>query len=157
MGSLFVVRTDQKSLKWLLQQKISTPFHQVWLSKLMGFDYEIQYKAGRQNNVADALSRVQGSELLFLAILVVDSNVAQAITNSYNLDINTQLLISKLEQGETIAGFSLQERLLKRQGKIVVGLDESLRKKLIKWQHASLEAGHSGRDQTIKRMQGIFY
>ena len=157
MGSLFVVRTDQKSLKWLLQQKISTPFQQVWLSKLMGFDYEIQYKAGRQNNIADALSRVQGSELLFLAISVVDSNVAQAISDSYNLDINTQLLISKLEQGETIAGFSLQERLLKRQGKIVVGPDESLQKKLIKWQHASLEAGHSGRDQKIKIMQGIFY
>lgn len=58
MGSHFIVRTDQKSLKWLLQQKISTPFQQVWLSKLMGFDYEIQYKAGKENNVADALSRV---------------------------------------------------------------------------------------------------
>lgn len=31
----FIIKTDQKSLKWLLQQKISTPFQQFWLSKLM--------------------------------------------------------------------------------------------------------------------------
>lgn len=37
----FIIRIDQKSLKWLLQQKISTPFQQFWLSKLMGFDYVI--------------------------------------------------------------------------------------------------------------------
>lgn len=39
----FVIHTDQKSLKWLLQQKISTPFQHFCLSKLMGFDYEIRY------------------------------------------------------------------------------------------------------------------
>jgi len=46
MGRTFVIRTDQKSLKHLLEQKISTPFQQFWLSKLMGFSYEIQYKSG---------------------------------------------------------------------------------------------------------------
>lgn len=38
----FVIKTDQKSLKWLLENKISTPFQQFWLSKLMGYSYEIQ-------------------------------------------------------------------------------------------------------------------
>lgn len=32
MGGLFVIKTDQKSLEWFLQQKISTPFQQFWLS-----------------------------------------------------------------------------------------------------------------------------
>ena len=45
-GNHFIIKTDQKSLKWLLQQRISTPFQYFWLSKLMGFDYEIQYKGG---------------------------------------------------------------------------------------------------------------
>lgn len=40
-GAHFIIKTDQKSLKWLLKQKISTPFQQFWLSKLMGFDYDI--------------------------------------------------------------------------------------------------------------------
>ncbi|XP_013594359.1 PREDICTED: uncharacterized protein LOC106302390 [Brassica oleracea var. oleracea] len=32
----FIIRTDQKSLKFLLEQKITTPFQHMWLSKLMG-------------------------------------------------------------------------------------------------------------------------
>ncbi|XP_021717906.1 uncharacterized protein LOC110685687 [Chenopodium quinoa] len=59
VGAHFIIKTDQKSLKWLLQQKISTPFQQFWLSKSMVFDYEIQYKCGKENVATDAFSRVQ--------------------------------------------------------------------------------------------------
>ena len=60
---------------------------------------------------------------------MVDSNVSRAITDSYLLDVNTQQIIAKLEQGQAVVGFSLQGQLLKRHGKIVVGPDENLRKK----------------------------
>lgn len=40
----FIIRTDQRSLKYLLEQKVTTPSQQMWLSKLMGYSYEIQYK-----------------------------------------------------------------------------------------------------------------
>lgn len=40
------------------------PFQQKWVAKLLGFDYEIQYKQGVDNSVADALSRVHGSPVL---------------------------------------------------------------------------------------------
>lgn len=55
----------QKSLKWLLQQKISTPFQQFRLSKLMGFDYEIVYKSGVENLVAHTLSRKEKEDQRF--------------------------------------------------------------------------------------------
>lgn len=56
-GQQYIIKTDQKSLNWILQQKISTPFQHFWLSKLMGFNYEIHYKSSTENKVADALSR----------------------------------------------------------------------------------------------------
>jgi hypothetical protein len=56
-GRRFLVRTDHYSLKFLLDQRLSTvPQHQ-WLSKLFGFDFTVEYRPGRLNSAADALSR----------------------------------------------------------------------------------------------------
>lgn len=107
MGNHFIIKTDQKSLKWLLQQRISTPFQVFWLSKLMGFDYEIQYKGGSENIAADALSRVQGSEVLLLAISVVDSDLVRMLIQSYNHDSYLLEVKDKLEQGQQVDSFVL--------------------------------------------------
>lgn len=58
LGHPFVILTDHKSLKELMSQVIQTPEQQVYLSKLLGYDYTIQYKVGKSNLVADALSRL---------------------------------------------------------------------------------------------------
>jgi hypothetical protein len=57
LGQSFVVKTDQQSLKILLQQKVGTPFQQKWISKLLGYDFVVEYKKGVENRVANALSR----------------------------------------------------------------------------------------------------
>ncbi|KAF7817723.1 putative mitochondrial protein [Senna tora] len=54
IGHKFVIRTDQKALKYLLEQCI---IDADWASKLMGYNFEIQYKPGAENKAADALSR----------------------------------------------------------------------------------------------------
>jgi hypothetical protein len=69
-GSTFLIRTDHFGLKYLLDQKLSTiPQHQ-WASKLMGFDFRVEYQSGSTNIVADALSHCDtkdGSELAALS------------------------------------------------------------------------------------------
>jgi hypothetical protein len=56
------VRTDHFALKFLLDQRLSTvPQHQ-WVSKLFGFDFSVEYRPGRFNTIADALSR-RGDEI----------------------------------------------------------------------------------------------
>jgi hypothetical protein len=63
------VKTDHYSLKYLLDQRLTTiPQHQ-WISKLIGYDFRVQYKSGATNTVADALSRRNEGEEGQLAML----------------------------------------------------------------------------------------
>ncbi|GJR24075.1 retrovirus-related pol polyprotein from transposon TNT 1-94 [Tanacetum coccineum] len=57
-----------------------------WLPKLLGYDYEIIYKKGNENVVADALSRVnQSGELLQLAVSSVASDVWEKLVRKYDI------------------------------------------------------------------------
>ncbi|GAU31589.1 hypothetical protein TSUD_54120 [Trifolium subterraneum] len=56
LGNTFIIYTDQRSLRELMTQVIQTPEQQFYLAKLLGYSYEIVYKPGPQNRVADALS-----------------------------------------------------------------------------------------------------
>lgn len=56
LGQKFVIKTYQKSLKSLLDQSLQTPEQQAWLHKFIGYDFRIEYKPGKENVAADALS-----------------------------------------------------------------------------------------------------
>jgi hypothetical protein len=56
-GRRFVVKTDHYSLKYLLDQRLTTIPQHHWVGKLLGFDFTVEYKSGANNTIADALSR----------------------------------------------------------------------------------------------------
>ena len=78
-GRHFVIQTDHHSLKYLLQQRITFLGQHAWSTKLMGYDYEISYKKGRENVLADALSIVPLSELVLMAISAISSDLMTQI------------------------------------------------------------------------------
>ncbi|GKA93133.1 abscisic acid 8'-hydroxylase 4 [Tanacetum coccineum] len=49
LGRKFTVITDQKSLKFLLEQWVIEEDHQRWISILCGYDFEIMYRPGKEN------------------------------------------------------------------------------------------------------------
>ena len=57
VGKPFLVKTNQQSLKYILEQKIGTPAQQKWITKLLGYAFIVEYKKGKENVVANALSR----------------------------------------------------------------------------------------------------
>ena len=57
LGRRFVVRTNQLSLKFPLEQRLVITEHQRWLTKWLGYNFEIQHCSGIENRAADALSK----------------------------------------------------------------------------------------------------
>ncbi|WVY89063.1 hypothetical protein V8G54_037985 (chloroplast) [Vigna mungo] len=57
MGSHFVIVTDQKSLIFLTGQWLLIEEQFKWASKLIGYDFEIHFRPGKENQVVDVLSR----------------------------------------------------------------------------------------------------
>jgi hypothetical protein len=57
VGVKFVVRTDHNNLKYVLEQKDLNERQQKWVSKIQVYDFDIEFVKGKNNVVADALSR----------------------------------------------------------------------------------------------------
>ena len=58
IGRHFKIYIDHFSIKYVLDQRISTPMQKRWLSKFIGYDFEIHHRSGKENKVVDALSRM---------------------------------------------------------------------------------------------------
>lgn len=52
LGQRFIMRTNQQALKYLLEQRIVQLEYHKWISKLLGYDFEIQYKPSLKDKVA---------------------------------------------------------------------------------------------------------
>jgi len=86
LGRKFTIHTDQRSLQELMTQVVQIPEQQYYLSKLMGFSYEIVYKPGAANCVADALSRVQEACPQFLGLTIPLCDLVTKIQAEYSSD-----------------------------------------------------------------------
>jgi len=82
LGKKFTIYTDQLSLRELMTQVVQTPEQQYYLSKLMGFSYEIVYKPGAANCVANALSRMHEDEPQLLGLTVPRCDLVSKIQAS---------------------------------------------------------------------------
>ena len=57
MGNKFVVKDDNKNLRYFLTQKYLNERHKKWVSKIREFEFYIEYMKGKNNVVVDSLSR----------------------------------------------------------------------------------------------------
>jgi hypothetical protein len=94
IGTRFLVETDHESLKWLMDAK--SPARLVrWALRLSEFDFEIRYKKGKENQVADGLSRLP------------EPNTE---AESENLGLENYVLVHELKEELNGYDFALEQR-----------------------------------------------
>ena len=87
MGRHFKVKNDHDSLKHFLEQILSSEEQKKWVTKMLGYDFEIIYKKGKLNVVADALSRKNEEVEAFLcAISIIQSDWITEAREEWNND-----------------------------------------------------------------------
>jgi len=151
-GRQFLVRTDHYALKFLLDQRLSTvPQHQ-WVSKLFGYDFAVEYRPGRLNVVADALSRKRDSEgqLAHLNALSGPSfRLFDEIRQELQQDATLRALRDSVvaDRGEP---WHITDGLIMRGSRVYVPPTSAALPTVIELAHT---AGHEGIQKTLHRLR----
>lgn len=113
------------------------------MSKLVGYGFEITYRAGKSNSAADALSRIPVSQLFPLSTFSFD--FIQQLRDANKKDLELLALQQQiLTTSESIPGFIFREGLVFFKDCLVVPTDSPIHSQLLHEFHSSLVGGHSG-------------
>ncbi|KAK1601972.1 hypothetical protein QYE76_027077 [Lolium multiflorum] len=126
----FIIHSDHESLKYLKSQHTLNKRHAKWVEFIESFPYVIKYKKGKDNVVADALSRK-------LTLLLT------------RLDFHCSI-----EKG--IDDFYLHQGFLFKGNKLCVPMS-SLRLLLLQESHGGGLMGHFGREKTYAMLSTHYY
>ena len=153
----FVIKTDQKSLTHLSDQRLHTPWQEKALTKMMGLNYKIMYKKGSNNSAVDALSRRPHADSQLLTISYAQPSWLGEVVKSYSNDPKAQELLCQLTlQPGSKDKFQLVNGLIRYKGCIWVGNDSTLHIKICQPLHDTPLGGHSGFPVTYKRIRALF-
>jgi hypothetical protein len=158
LGQRFQIKTDHQSLKYFLEQHISSQEKQKWVSKFFGYDYEIIYKKGKDNVVADALSRKYEDEgsLFSLSFIVLDW--LQVVHQEWIQDPKSSHLIQQLKNKALAPpGYSWIQDELRYKGRLYLNKQSKIKSMVLYELHATPIAGHSGFTKTYDPIKCSFF
>jgi hypothetical protein len=159
IGRHFKVRTDHDSLKYFLEQRLSSEEQQKWVTKILGYDFEIVYKKGKQNVVADALSRKDKEVEAFLcAISIIQPDWIIESRDEWKNDEKVWTLIQRLQQDSSASDtFTWKNDSLWYKDCLYLCKNSQLKQKVLLELHTSPVGGHSGFLKTYHRVKNFFF
>lgn len=158
VGRHFLVRTDQQSLRYILQQREVGANYQKWVSKLLGFDFEIQYKPRSANRVADALSRKTNGAVECGALVTTKWVSWEELAREIAADPTLNQIKTELRNGEKqLVGFHLVEDKLMYKSRYVIPEFTIHIPKILQAYHDSPVGGHTRDVKTYLRMVADWY
>ena len=126
---------------------------------MLGYDFEIIYKKGKQNVVADALSRKDEDVEAFLcAISIIQPDWINQAREEWKNDEEVRALIRKLQQDSSTSDtFSWQNDSLWYKDRLYLYKNSQLKQNILMELHTSPLGGHSGFLKTYHRVKKEFF
>ncbi|KAK0608302.1 hypothetical protein LWI29_028621 [Acer saccharum] len=153
LGRPFIVRTDQRSLKYLMEQRITTPTQIRWLPKILGYDYVIQYKRGRENQGADALSRMAEIECSAISLPVPEwwTTLQQEVKHD-----PFYVKFVEASSNGVESKYTLRDGVWLKRGRICLSPISPLIPTILTEHHSTSVGGHFGYHRTLNRIKDTF-
>jgi hypothetical protein len=148
----FVIHSDHEALKYLKGQAKLNRRHAKWVEFIETFPYVVKYKKGKDNLVADALSRRN----VLLNQLEVKVPGLESLKDLYSTDHEFSKPYAKCTLGKGWEKYHVYDGFLFRANKICVP-NCSFRLLLLQEAHASGLMGHFGWKKTYKLLFDHFY
>lgn len=164
-GTKFIIMTDCRALKWLMKAKNSSSRLARWALRLQEYNFDVKYKKGTENKVADALSRNPFRELnerdecseLPTYLLEYDT-----IGNSQKQDAFCMDMVNRISQSRfgLYRGYFLKQDMLYKRSKIsgelidILVVPENIINEIIMEFHDNARNGaHLGIHKTLGRIR----
>ena len=158
LGHQFIIMTDHRSLRELMNQAVQTPEQHRYLVRLLGFDYTIQYRSSQTNIVVDALSRANEEMpaslyLLSMPRFIFMEDLRKELASSPAFkELHEQIQADPATYSE----YSLTSGLILHKGRIWLPSTSPFIKMLLEEFHQSPVGGHMGVQKTLHRLHENF-
>jgi hypothetical protein len=112
----FVIHSDHESLKYIRGQAKLNKHHAKWIEFIETFSYIINHKKGKENVIADTLSR------RYTMFSQLDHKIfgLESIKELYAMDVDFKDAYENYREGRTWNKYVLQDDLLYRANKLCV-------------------------------------
>ena len=160
LGKSFTIKTYHKSLKWIFTQPELNMGQRRWLELLHEYDFQIQYQAGKDNIVADALSR----KSILSAITSLQTSIMDSVRQASQQDPFFTRVTSLIpiqsksdKQLRIVEGFHLVEGLLYYKDRLYIPPNQQIKLQILSEAHDIPIAAHPGYIKTYNALRKSFW
>jgi hypothetical protein len=158
LGQCFQIKTNHQSLKYFLEQRLSSPEQQKWVTKLFGYDYEIIYKKCKDDVVTEALSQKYEDEGSLFSLSFIVPDWLHVVHQELLHDLKIPHLIQQLQANCPFSlGYSWHNDKLQYKGRLYLSKHSKLKSMVLYHLHATPTAGHSGFTKTYDQVKHFFF